>query len=87
MGSQTGTLQPGNTHGSRMCIYIYIYIYIHLYIFPLSMLLLLFFKNIYIFCGATVSFMLIVCSVVPSYVVPSEAPCDSELLWLLLCRW
>ena len=42
-----------------------------------------FFKKIFNkFCGATVSFMLIICSVVSSYVVLSEAACDSDVLWL-----
>ena len=54
-----------------------------MYIF---LVLVTFFKNI-IICGATASFMLIVCSVKPSYVVPSEVKCDGDLLWLLLCRW
>ena len=40
---------------------------------------------IYIFCGATVSSMLIISSAVPSYVVPSEVPWDGDLLWLLFC--
>ena len=42
-------------------------------------------KYIYIFCGATVSFMLIISSAVSSYVVPSEAPWDGDLFWLLFC--
>ena len=40
-------------------------------------------KCFIVFCGANVSFMRIVWSVVPSYVVPSEAPCAGDLLWLL----
>ena len=29
----------------------------------------------------------IICGLVPSYAMPSKAPCDSELSWLLLCGW
>ena len=55
-----------------------LYIYISLFVTTLL-------KNIYIFCGATVSFMLIISSAVSSYVVPSEAPWDGDLFWLLFC--
>ena len=42
-----------------------------------------FFKKIFNkYCGATVSFMVIICSVVSSYVVLLEVSCDSEVLWL-----
>ena len=44
-------------------------------------------KNIIIFWGATVLFMLIVCSVEHYCAVPSEVPCDGDLLWLLLHGW
>ena len=47
------------------------FIYIYIYIYIYSVI---------------VSFKQIVCSVVPSYVLPSEPPCDGDLC-LLLCGW